>query len=605
MNSASTTTPPHMAASEASPSSLAADAIVLDYGLMAQSRLSPYVMGYFGIGLPIFLWAMSLSLSPWWLALYLPLFIVAWTVFMVLKGQAERLQARQDDDRASNIRARFRRHAIAGAVWTAALFIISITAGRAGVHPEMLLMICAGAAVGIVFFSSPVLIYLLVLGPLALAGPIIALYGMGHSPDLSRLMSGGLVLALAMGFVLNRHMREHYLLQHRQSEIAAEREVARAASEALNDAKIALMETLSREVQTGLKGVEHSLAQCLGVLTRAPAPRQFIDAALSEIAHLQTILVTTLDNDTAETGQIELNIHPLDITLLAEKIIAQVSSLAHSKDLSLTMTVQGLPATGAAMGDEHRVEQILAHLLGNALLYTQQGRVELKIMMSPDGLARLEVVDSGPGLSPEELEQAFQPHSRVARTSAGHSGAGLGLSLSRSLSELMGGRTGAQSTPDVGSKFWLDLPFDPTATPPARPVEVVETEWVSDHSLRILLLSNDSLRSAQLRDSLEKLGHKCLTSTTRERALTLAQKAPVDACLISTGAFEDLDDPANRQKLDTFLAGLRATQAEARLNILALLPAGDQANELQALGVQPLLLPQSRESLGRALSQAY
>ena len=583
----------------------AADTIVLDYGLMAQSRLSPYVMGYFGIGLPIFLWAMSLSLSPWWLALYLPLFIVAWTVFMVLKGQAERLQADHDGDRHANIRARFRRHAAAGAIWTAVLFVISMTAGRAGVHPEMLLMICAGAAVGIIFFSSPVLIYLLVLGPIALAGPILALYGMGHSPDLSRLMAGGLVLALAMGFVLNRHMREHYLLQHRQSEIAVEREAARVASEALNQAKIALMETLSREVQTGLKGVEHSLEQCLGVLTRAPAPRQFVDAALSEINHLQTILVTTLDNDTAEAGQIELDIRPLDIAALAEKLIAQVAAQAHGKDLTVSMTIQGLPATGAAVGDAYRVEQIMAHLLGNAVLYTQQGRVELKIMMAADGFLRLEVVDSGPGLSPEELDQAFLPHVRVARTSAGHSGAGLGLSLSKSLSELMGGRTGAQSTPDVGSKFWLDLPFDVQATAPARPAPATETEWVSDHALRVLLLSNDSLRSAQLRDSLEKLGHKCLTSTSRERALALARKAPVDACLISTGAFEDLDDPANRQTLESFLASLRDTQSEARLNILALLPAGDQADDLQALGVHPLLLPQSRESLGRALSQAY
>lgn len=581
---------------------LSVDAIVLDYGLMAQSRLSPYVMGYFGIGLPIFLWAASHSLSPWWLALYLPLFVVAWTVFMVLKGQCERLQDRHDGDRAANIKSRLHRQGIAGAVWTAVLLTISLTAGQWGVTPEILLMICAGAAVGIIFFSSPVLIYLLILGPLAVAGPILALNGLGQSPELSQLMTGGLALGLAMGFVLNRHMREHYLLQYRQSEIAAEREAARAASDALNDAKIALMETLSREVQTGLKGVEQTLAQCLTVLTRAPAPRQYVDAALSEINHLQTILVTTLDNDTAEAGQIELNIQPLDIELLCQKTIASFSGLAHGKELHLSLTVQGLPTTGAAMGDEHRVEQILSHLVGNAVLYTQQGRVEVKLTMVPDGFLRLEVVDSGPGLSAEELEQAFQPHMRVARTSAGHSGAGLGLSLSTSLSELMGGRMGGQSTPDVGSKFWFDLPFDATATAPARPVEVEETEWVSEHSLRILLLSNDSLRSAQLRDSLEKLGHKCLTSTSRERALALAKKAPVDACLISTGAFEDLEDQDNRTKLDQFLGNLRSTQAEARLNILALLPAGDQAEDLQALGVQPLLLPQSRESLGRALA---
>lgn len=596
------TTAPAPPAVPATTIPLTVEDIVLDYGLMAQARLSPYVMGYFGIGLPIFLWATSRSLSPWWLALFLPIFVVAWTVFMVLKGQAERLQVLDDGNRKANIRARILRQGIAGAVWTAALSVISITAGRVGVNPEVLLMICAGAAVGIIFFSSPVLIYLLILGPLAVAGPILALHDFGQSPELGRLMTGGLALALAMGFVLNRHMREHYLLQHRQSEIAAEREAARAASEALNGAKIALMETLSREVQTGLKGIEQSLSQCLTVLTRAPAPRQYVEAAIGEIAHLQTILETTLDNDTAEAGQIELDIQPLDIDLLCQKVIAQFAGQAHAKELSLTLSEHGLPATGAVMADGRRVEQILAHLLGNAVLYTQQGRVELKLGMLSDGYIRLEVVDSGPGLSADELEQAFQPHVRIARTSTGLSGAGLGLSLSKSLAEMMGGRTGAQSTPDVGSKFWLDLPFDAKATAPERPVVVEEAEWVSDHALRILLLSNDSLRSAQLRDSLEKLGHKCLTSTSRERALALAQKAPVDACLISTGAFEDLDDASNRHQLEQFLAGLRATQTEAKLNILALLPVGDQAEELQALGIHPLLLPQSRESLGRALA---
>ena len=68
-------------------------------------------------------------------------------------------------------------------------------------------------------------------------------------------------------------------------------------------------------------------------------------------------------------------------------------------------------------------------------------------------------------------------------------------------------------------------------------------------------------------------------------------------------AFENLGDEDNRRELDSFLHNLRATQAEARMNILALVPSGDQADDLQALGVKPLLLPQNRESLARALAQ--
>ncbi len=593
-------TPPQNAAFSAP----APDSVVLDLGLKAQGRMLPYALGFFGIGLPLFLWTGRLSLSLWLLAFYMLLFIGGWTAFMVLRAQVER-RAR-DEATDANIQSRLWRQSVGGGLWSLILFVISLTAGAAGQHAEIFLMICAGAAAGIILFSSPVLLNLLVLGPIAAAGPIIAFHTLDQTSMVGNFMTGGLALALAIGVVLNRHMREHYVLQYRQQDMMREREAARAASDAQNEARMALMETLSREVQTGLKGVEQNLLQGLSLLARAPSPRQYVDAALSEVGHLQSILVTTLDNDTAAAGRIEIEVRPLDIELICEKMMAQFADLARGKDLTFTLTAQGVPHTGAAMGDEHRVEQVLAHLLSNALLYTQQGRVELKLLPADDGALRVEVVDSGPGLSRDELEQAFTPHVRIARTSSGHSGAGLGLSLSRSLAELMGGRIGAESTLDVGSKFWLDLPFDVAAVPPPRPqAEDTETTEASERStLRVLLLSDDSLRAAQLRDTLEHLGHKCLTSTSRERALSLARKAPVDACLISTGAFENLDDPASRQKLDTFLTSLRNTQEEARLNILALLPAGDQAEDLQDMGVKPLLLPQTRESLGRALVQA-
>ncbi len=572
--------------------SLASDSVLLDYGLRAQARMLPYTLGFFGIGLPIFLWAAKASVSPWLIGLYLLMFCATWPAFLSLRAQAEKRGVTGDD-----LNGRLWRQALGGGLWVANLLVISLTAAGGGAGADVLLMICGGAAVGIIFFSAPVLLYLLILGPVAVAGPIFTMQALHEEGAAAQLMSGGLVLALAMGFILNRHMRDHYLLQFEALEAAREREDVTAG-------KVALMETLSREIKTGLSGIDHSLAQGLGLLTRAPAPRQLIETALEEVARLQAILVTTLDNDDAEAGQINVKVEPLDIEILCESVMAEFSGLAHAKELTFTFNAPEGAASGAAMGDLRRVEQILEHLLSNALQYTQQGRVELKLIYLPDGFVRMEVVDSGPGLSDEELDLAFTPHARILRTSSGYSGAGLGLSLSRNLSDLMGGRMGAQSTLDVGSKFWLDLPFDTTAIAPPRP-SAPEPETVEeDRFLRVLLLANDSLRAAQLRDQLEFLGHRCLTSTSRERALALAKKGGLDACVISTGAFENLQDDGNHQSLARFLDGLRETQAEARLNIVALLPTGDQAEDLQALGVKPLLLPQNRESLARALAQA-
>ncbi len=575
----------------------ARDLVVLDYGLTAQQRLAPYAFGFFGIGAPLFLYLAASSVPVWHVVGYLAMFALNWSVFWVLRRRVKELGA----EAARHVHGRLWRQGLAGGLWTLSLLLICLTAGATGPRAEMLLMVCAAAAAGLTFFYAPVLIYLLVLAPLAMAGPILALHAIDGDGQLTQIMTGGLALALAMAFVLNRHMQEHYLLQHGQMAAAAEREAARAATDALSDAKMALMETLSRELRTGLKGVEHTLGQSLGHLNRAPAPRAFVEAALGEVGRLHAILTTTLDNDIAEAGQIELVLEPLDIDLIARRIISGVSDTARQKGLAVIYSPQGLPGTGAAIGDAHRVEQVIAHLVGNAVLYTPAGRVELKLLTVDDAL-RIEVVDSGPGLTPDELALAFAPHARILRTSAGQPGAGLGLSLSRTLGELMHGQVDGQSTPDVGSKFWLDLPFDRTASAPARPIETEETVLTGDEmSLRVLLISNDSLRAAQLRDELERLGHKCLTSTTRERALTLARKGPIDACLISTGAFESLDDDGNRAQLDGFLSSLRQSQAEARMNILALLPDGEQAEALKALGVQPLRLPQEREALRRAL----
>jgi signal transduction histidine kinase len=583
------------------PVSASTDTVLLDYGLKAQARMLPYTLGFFGVGLPVFLWSAHLSVSSWMLAFYLLMFLVNWPIFMILRNQSEKRLGLGLD----GVSGRVWRQGLGGGLWTAALLVICLTAVfmRNGpitdARADVLLMICAGAAVGIVFFTAPVMIHLLIMGPIAVAGPMLAMNFLHQGAGTTNLVFGGLTLTLAMGFVLNRQMREHYLLQYQQLETARERED-------LTLAKMALMETLSREIKSGLAGIEQALLKGQTHLSRAPAPRRYVDAALSEVEHLQSILITTLDNDTAAAGQIEVDVRPFDARQLCQRLMNQFGDLARSKDLSFSFTSQDWPedgAPGAAIGDEYRVEQVVAHMLSNALLYTQHGRIELKLMVTGGTWARIEVVDSGPGLNEDELEQAFAPHIRIARTSAGHSGAGLGLSLSRSLSELMGGGMGAESTPDVGSKFWLDLPFDPLQALPAQPAEALAEPDAAGHALRVLLLTNDSLRAAQLRDQLEHLGHKCLTSTSRERALALAKKGGIDACVISTGAFENLSDEDNRRELDAFLHSLRSTQAEARLNILALLPSGDQAEDLQALGVKPLLLPQNRESLARALAQ--
>ncbi|MDC7683885.1 HAMP domain-containing sensor histidine kinase [Asticcacaulis sp. BYS171W] len=583
-----------------SPPDLTDPQIVLDYGLKAQVRLLPYALGFFGIGLPVYIWAAQFFLSGWQIVLNLALFACVWAAFFLIKP------ALQGDARPTprDLRVRTRRQWLCGGLWAISLLSLSLTALTGGNSAHIFVLICAGAAVGVIFFSAPVLLYLLTLAPLAMIGPIIALHLMDGYVELANLVSAGLVLALAFGLILNRHLQEHYRLEFNQLRLSQDREAALSARDALTHSQMALMQTLSREVTTGLRGLDQNLTQGLTLLTRAPAPRHYVENARAGVEHLLGLITTTLDDDTARSGQMTVDTGPLDLDGLVYDVTEGFYQMAQIKGLELTVSGSA-PLQGAAIGDPARVEQILSHLLSNALQYTPKGKVEVKLLPPAHGLIRLEVVDSGPGLDAAELVRAFAPHERITRTSAGHSGAGLGLNLSKTLAELMGGGIGAQSTPDVGSKFWFDLPFDPAAVAPRPVVELSPAPAAeSATGLRVLLLSNDSLRSAQLRDTLETLGHKCLTATTRHRALSLAAKGEIDALLVATGAFEDLSDDGNRTALSDWLGRLRSTQESETLTILALLPDGHQAEPLAGLGIRPLLMPQSEDALRRALMAA-
>ncbi|ADU13197.1 ATP-binding response regulator [Asticcacaulis excentricus] len=577
---------------------LTQEQIALDYGLKAQVRLLPYALGFFAIGLPVYIWGANYFMSPLYIAQNIGLFVCVWAAFFLLKPSLK-TDARPT---RQSLNVRLRRQWLCGALWSLSLLAASLNCIGGGQAAQVFATICAGAAVGIIFFSAPVLLFLLTLAPLAMAGPILALNLTHPDGAWTSLITGGLAMALALGLIMNRHLQEHYQLAFAQLRTLEEREAARTARDALTRDQMALMKTLSREIATGLRSVDQTLGQGLSHLSRAPAPRHYVESARSEIDHLLGLITTTLDEGEARSGQMVLDLRPLDIEGLVREVTAGFQEMADARGLDLTLTLPPRPDAGAAIGDAPRVEQILSHLLANALQYTPKGKVEVRLLPPSDGHLRVEVVDSGPGLEPDELHRAFLPHERIARTSAGYSGAGLGLNLSRRLAELMYGNVEAQSTPDVGSKFWLELPFDPTAIPPRLIDEAVTPVAESVSGLKVMLVSNDSLRSVELRDTLEGLGHRCLTATTRPRAVSLAAKGDIDAVLIATGAFEDLDNAANRQKVGEWLERLRATQTRETLNILALLPDGQQAEPLSEMGVRPLLIPQTEDALRRALS---
>jgi signal transduction histidine kinase len=492
--------------------------------LDAQVRLLPYALAFFALCLPVLLCTAAFAPNKAWLCLSLGLYAVNWSTFYAI---VDWLKKAPEGGRSLELRARIQ---LGGAaLWAAAIAQTSWVATGAGPASELLLILCAGAAAGVIFFSAPSLAALIAVGPAAAAGPVIGLLGRPQTYHSGLLALTGEALALAFGLVLNRHLRGYFALAAEHGRLIAEREAALVRAQAFARAKSDLMATLSHEIRNGLAGVTHVLVGALGGGPRRTPSREQLRAALDAAKNLAAVLDATLDSEDAEAGRLALSPAPLDVAALVEELVLAWRPEAAAKGLELVARVdEGVAAgSGAAVGDLARTHQVLASLVSNAVKYTIRGRVEIAVGRAGADRLRIEVKDTGPGLSPDELALAFEPFQRVARTALGVPGAGLGLSLSRRLAELMGGCLAVESAPGVGSRFRLELPFDPEAAP-ARPAD----HRPRDGALRVLAVEEDALAAAMLRSTLEQLGHRVLLVQEGDRALDLLDVGGIDLVML-------------------------------------------------------------------------
>ena len=186
-------------------------------------------------------------------------------------------------------------------------------------------------------------------------------------------------------------------------------------------------EAVEEEMRTALEDLaEDQIAEvlALALIGRGTYDASEWDEALDAANDLIAVLNTTLDSETAEAGRLAVDPRPIDVVALVRDLTLLHRPNAAAKGLELSVHVAPeltIAEAGAAIADALRARQILANLIGNALKFTLRGRVEARIeLVSPNRIA-IEVADTGPGLAPEELEAAFEPFNRIARTSAGTS----------------------------------------------------------------------------------------------------------------------------------------------------------------------------------------
>jgi signal transduction histidine kinase/CheY-like chemotaxis protein len=464
----------------------------------------------------------------------------------------------------------------------------------------MLLMFSLAAGVMCVVFTAPWLPSLLIVGPAAVAGPLVA-FTAHPTPDTTPLAWGGTALAFALGFLVNRILRKQFALAAERETLMAERSAQADAARRLARSKSDLVATLSDEIRNGLTGVAHVLASAAGRGGRAAPSREQLAAGLDAVNELLSVLNTTLDAETAEAGRLSVQPQPIDLAALCREAVLAHRASASAKGIELVLHIDPDLAAegGAAIGDPQRVRQVLAALIGNAVKFTLRGRVEARITLAGEGRLTVAVADTGPGLADDELQLAFQPFQRIARTSAGIPGAGLGLTLARQLARLMNGDLRAHSAVGVGSCFTLELPYRPEAR---APVEEPAMSGLVDPSerprLRVLIAEDDSLAAASLRNGLEGLGHKVAQAADGRRAIELTRVCDFDVLMMAASA--SAEGPQ-------IMAEIRRLEGAAGRTPIVALIGGDPEEAAQSLAAGAsgvLRKPFSTPALARALADA-
>ncbi|MET0337814.1 MAG: ATP-binding protein, partial [Caulobacter sp.] len=429
-------------------------------------------------------------------------------------------------------RSRALRHLAATVLWAVSALQIILFAHAAGPARDALVLLAMSSGVCALVFASPSLAGLTVASIALLFGPVT----LTAAPDGARLaaLCGGMaMLAITMGVLVNHMLRRQFLQAAERERLLDERAAALADARAAAQTKSDIVAALSHEIRNGLTGVTHVLAGAVGGEGRAHPTREQFSAALDAARDLVGVLNVTLDSETAGQGLLAVEMGRFDPTRLVQDLVLLERAHASAKGLELNLHIAPeleVRGSGAVIADALRTRQILANLISNAIKYTSRGRIEVRLDRPRPDCVTFAIADTGPGLSPDELVYAFEAFRRVERTGAGVPGAGLGLSLSRQLAQLMGGRLSAQSALGVGSCFTVELPYDPHAVIEGQP-EAEQTP-APVRGLRVLVAEDDGLNAAMMRAILEQLGHQVVHAQNGRRALELAEVCDFDLMML-------------------------------------------------------------------------
>ena len=319
-----------------------------------------------------------------------------------------------------------------------------------------------------------------------------------------------------------RHQTELLLQEinsHHQTDLLLQG--AKRFADQANQAKSRYIMAISHELRTPLNSIL-GYAQILDGDTSIPENRrQAVSVIRRSGDHLLSLIEGTLDIARIEGGKLRLEIKPLNFLEFVEQIVSMFEVQAHNKGIQFFYRPSGeLPAFVRA--DVGRLRQILINILGNAVKFTTQGEVVFHLRYQNE-IAVIEIEDTGPGIDPKELEIIFEPFARGTATHVGATGGtGLGLTIAKMLTDLMGGELSVESTLGRGSRFKIRL-FLPHIRPLQSASEPRHQKCVGYVGVRrrILVVDNEKNDRDLLVSMLVPLGFQLAEASSGQECLDI------------------------------------------------------------------------------------
>ena len=312
---------------------------------------------------------------------------------------------------------------------------------------------------------------------------------------------------------------------------------AKEEAERANHAKSDFLSRMSHELRTPLNAIL-GFSQLLEMDNLNPVQNESVQHIIKAGRHLTGLINEVLDIARIESGRQDLSLEPLKICTLLDDTRQLMEPLAAERNIKLQKLDPGQCDTHVA-ADLQRLKQVLLNLISNALKYNHDGgQVTLFCEETREGILRVNIRDTGPGIAPDNLRRVFEPFERLDADAQGVEGSGVGLALSKALVEAMGGVLGLDSQVGTGSTFWIELAIidPPSASDTAQHCQqktLAQPDLDKKQAATVLYIEDNIANFRLVEVALSRRPHiQLITAMEGELGLELALRHQPDLILL-------------------------------------------------------------------------